>query len=109
MNKFIKNTSRKIANYLYPKFETEVVFNGIIGNVIFSNREIYENSLKIIKKIVDKYIIQTDDCLINEIKNVLTEAEKNNYNKVSEILVLIATQQTYKDFISEFNRIKNNF
>ena len=58
---------------------------------------------------MDKYIIQTDDCLINEIKNVLTEAEKNNYNKVSEILVLIAIQQTYKDFISEFNRIKNNF
>ena len=109
MNKFIKNTSRKIANYLYPEFENEMVFNGKIGNIIFSNRQIYENSLKIIKKIVDKYIVQTDDCLINEIKNVLTEAEKNNYNKVSEILVLIATQETYKDFISEFNRIKNNF
>lgn len=109
MNKFIKNTSHKISNYLYPKFETEMVFNGKIGNIIFSNSQIYENSLKVIKKIVDKYIIQTDDCLINEIKNVLTEAEKNNYNKVSEILVLIATQETYKDFISEFNRIKNNF
>ena len=109
MNKFIKNTSRKIANYLYPEFGNEMVFNGKIGNIIFSNRQIYENSLKIIKKIVDKYIIQTDDCLNNEIKSVLTEAEKNNYNKVSEILVLIVTQETYKDFISEFNRIKNNF